>query len=97
MTSCVYIKSILRNYIMMRNYYFTIFRVSVSGSEDDSVLCSWFGISCFRLEICLSVSGFGFSILFVCFFFRVFDVYFRILSVCFVYWYKEKLSVFYIV
>ena len=69
MTSCVYIKSILRNYIMMRNYYFTIFRVSVSGSEDDSVLCSWFGISCFRLEICLSVSGFGFSILFVCFFF----------------------------
>ena len=32
----------------------------------------------------LSVSGFGFSILLVCFFFRVLHVYFRVLSVCFV-------------
>ena len=32
----------------------------------------------------LSVSSFGFSILLVCFFFRVLHVYFRVLSVCFV-------------
>ena len=32
----------------------------------------------------LSVSGFGFSTLLVCFFFRVLHVYFRVLSVCFV-------------
>ena len=35
-------------------------------------------------EIYLSVSGFGFSILLLCPFFRVLHVYFRVLSVCFV-------------
>ena len=68
----------------MRNYYFTSVWVSVSGSGADSVLCSLFGVLYFRLEIYLSVSGFGFSILLVCFFFRVLHVYFRVLSVCFV-------------
>ena len=44
----------------MRNYYFTSVWVSVSGSGADSVLCSLFGVLYFRLEIYLSVSGFGF-------------------------------------
>ena len=52
----------------MTNYYFTSVWVSVSGSGADSVLCSLFGVLYFRLEIYLSVSGFGFSILLVCFF-----------------------------
>ena len=43
-----------------------------SGSGADSVLCSLFGVLYFRLEIYLSVSGFEFSILLVCIFFRVF-------------------------
>ena len=38
-------------------------------SGADSVVCSLFGVLYFRLEIYLSVSGFGFSILLVCFFF----------------------------
>ena len=62
MTSCVYIRC------SMRNYYFTSVWVSVSGSGADSVLCFLFGILYFRLEIYLFVSGFGFSILLVCFF-----------------------------
>ena len=65
------------------------FEVSVSGSGADSVLCSLFGILYFRLEIYLSVSGFGFSILLVCFFFRVLHVYFRVLSVCLYYGHKS--------
>ena len=48
-------------------------------------MCSLFGVLYFRLEIYLSVSGLGFSILLVrFFFFRVLHVYFRVLSVCFV-------------
>ena len=91
MTSCAYIRC------SMRNYYFTSLWVSVSGSGADSVLCSLFGVLYFRLEIYLSVSGFGFSILLVCFFlgfctsisgFWVFVLY---------YGHQGKLSVFYIV
>ena len=55
-----------------------------SGSGADSVLCSLFGVLYFRLEIYLSVSGFEFSILLVCIFFRVLHVFFRVLNVCFV-------------
>ena len=79
----------------MRNYYFTSVWVSVSGSGADSVLCSLFGVLYFRLEIYLSVSGFGFSILLVCSFlgfctsisgFWVFVLY---------YGHQGKLSVFF--
>ena len=80
---------------IMRNYYFT--SVSVCESGTDSVLCSWFRVLFFRLEICLSVSGFGFSILLVCFvlgswisisWFWFFLLYYR---------HQGKLSVFYMV
>ena len=37
-------------------------------SGADSVVCSLFGVLYFRLEIYLSVSGFGFAIFLVCFF-----------------------------
>ena len=79
----------------MRNYYFTSVWVSVSGSGADSVLCSLFGILYFHLGIYLSVSGFGFSILLLCFFlgfctsiseFWVFVLYYR---------QQGKLSVFF--
>ena len=79
----------------MRNYYFTSVWVSVSGSGADSVLCSLFGVLYFGLEIYLSVSGFGFSILLVRFFlgfctsisgFWVFVLY---------YGHQGKLSVFF--
>ena len=52
----------------MRNYYFTSVWLSVSRSGADSVLCSLFWVLYFGLEIYLSVSGFGFSILLVRFF-----------------------------
>ena len=79
----------------MRNYCFTSVWVSVSGSGADSVLCSLFGILYFHLGIYLSVSGFGFSILLLCFFlgfctsiseFCVFVLYYR---------QQGKLSVFF--
>ena len=63
---------------------FTSVWVSVSGSGADSVLCSLFGVLYFRLEIYLSVSGFGFSILLVCFFLGFCTSISGFLSVCFV-------------
>ena len=79
----------------MRNYYFTSVWVSVSGSGADSVLCSLFGVLYFRLEIYLSVSGFGFSILLVCFFLGFCTSISRFWVFVLYYGHQRKLSVFF--
>ena len=63
----------------MRNYYFTSVWVFFLGLEP--IL---FCVPCLGFCIYLSVSGFEFSILLVCIFFRVLHVFFRVLNVCFV-------------
>ena len=79
----------------MRNYYFTSVWVSVSGSGADSVLCSLFGVLYFGLEIYLSVSGFGFSILLVCFFLGFCTSIFVFWVFVLYYGHQGKLSVFF--
>ena len=79
----------------MRNYYFTSVWVSVSGSGADSVLCSLFGVLYFRLEIYLSVSGFGFLILFVRFFLGFCTSISRFWVFVLYYAHQGKLSVFF--
>ena len=79
----------------MRNYYFTSVWVSVSGSGADSVLCSLFGVLYFRLEIYLSVSGFGFFILLVCFFWGFCTPFSGYWVFVLYYGHQGKLSVFF--
>ena len=80
----------------MRNYCFTSVWVSVSGSGADSVLCSLFGILYFHLGIYLSVSGFGFSILLVCFFLGFCTSISRFWVFVLYYGHQRKLSVFFL-
>ena len=80
----------------MRNYNFTSVWVSVSESGADSVLCSLFGVLYFRLEIYLSVSGFGFSILLVCFFLGFCTSISRFWVFVLYYGHQRKLSVFFL-